>query len=371
MEFAFNFEDLGRHFVMEDADFSGISNLDNDVHPLFKRDHFRLASLEHESKLLLKNDPTFDVSAQRLNEEIYQRILPGLRLATLFFEHSGPFFSQVLQGELEPRKVKRLNIWGEVENWTVQWVNVIEEVRFSQTLIAMQRDYFAQHLAENTLFYFDDALEDHWAEARPSYRERCRYTIGMGKNISRLFCEAPWHQTKAQTRCFMNFQLATTLIHELAHVAWYYRWWDYRLLRHPDHKEEAICSHDEVQIELGQSWETWFFKGCLRPMTLEHPPRWVGYTWAPFTRDCENTEAVTYPDTTHACSAVPAYSINQFFQKERWESHTDQSQPFTLDFTPLSSLSCDCWFQDIEQSYMNRLTINHESQTNSRRQFPE
>lgn len=374
MEFAFKFEDLEDHYVDGEQAFPGISNLDNDVHPLFKMENFRLASAEDETNLLKDKDPTFDTSAGRMDKKIYERILPGLRLATLLLAHSGPFFSQVLHGDLEARQVKRIRTRDEVEDWTFQWVNVIEEVRFSQTLIATQRESFAQHVAENALFYFDSALEDHWGSTRVSYQERCRYTIAIGKKLIRLFCEGIWHQTPAQTRRYMNFQLATTIIHELAHVAWYSRWWNERLLDDTQYTEEAICSHDEEQVELGQSWENWFFKGSLCPINcfdVLKPPRWEGYTWAPFTKDYLNGESISYPDAAYGCTAVASWSINRFFQKERWEKHTDKSEPFTIELTPVNSLSCETWLQPTDEIYMKRLTLNHESLANPRRQFQE
>jgi hypothetical protein len=372
MEFAFDFDELGKQCVHGEAGYPGISNLDNDVHPMFKIEKFRIASAKRERELVDKNDPMFDTSAERMDQNIYERILPGLRLATLFLEHSGAFFSQVLQGELEPRQVKRIIPGSDGGDWRFLWINVIEELPRSQYFHALLLNLWTKHVAENILFYFDREHKDDWADSHASYQERCRYTIAIGRSLQQYFCEALWHQTKAQTRRYMNFQLAATLIHELAHVAWYYRWWDDRLRDFSEHTEEGICSHDEEQVELGQSWENWFFKGNFRPLEITvNPPLWAGYTWAPFTRDCENSDSISYPDATCGGAAVSAYSINQFFQKNRWEKHTDKSEPFTIDLTPLNSLTHECWIQDVDESYTERLTVNHESQTDPRRRLRE
>jgi hypothetical protein len=275
---------------------------------------------------------------------------------------------------LQARQVKKIHPGNgsDHKKFTFQWVNVFEDILFAGAVTEPQRNIFANHVAENILFYFDGALKGIWGQSQSCFTERCRYSIQIGSDLTGAICGPQWNKMTAQNRRYVNFQLATTLLHELAHVAWYRRWWDEIVLDDTARTEEAVLSHDEEQVELGQSWERWFFGGALQPLQLGRKPSdWLGYTFASYTRDTGNEESVGYPDCTHGSTAVPAYSINRFFQKERWAKHKDGSELLTIDLTPLNSLTIDNWDVEVDESYMNRLNLNHGNQADPRPRLPE
>lgn len=367
MQYAYHPEDLEANLVLGEPGYQGICNLDNDIHPIWRRENFRVGDIEEEITLLGTNDPSWDRNALPLEPNIYQRIKPGLRLASLFLQQSGPFFSHVLYGTLQPRQVRRLHPFGEVDQWRNRWVDVIGKPHFSKQEIAAQLNTFADHVAENSLTYLSTHGSDDcpWGQTLTQLNERCRYSVGIGLFLAQVICQPQWHTCSAQTRRYHNFQLATTLIHELAHVAWICRCWD-DFLEDPEtvrDNAEAILSPDEEQMELGQSWENWFF-GCeLRPIETDDttPSTWLGYACAPFTQDSANPGSIQYRNSRYGATAIPARCINQFFQKEQWAAHVDGDEPFSVDLTPLNSLSNEIWHDDLDDGFMTRMTLNHEN----------
>lgn len=374
MEYAYNSEDLDGNLVLGEAGYRGICNLDNDIHPIWKRENFRVGDIEEQVRMLEMNDVSWDRSTLPLDPKIYQRMKPGLRFASLLLGQSGPFFSQVMHGELQPRQVRRLHPLGDLNEWKLRWVNVLGKPNFHQRVIAAQLENFAENVAANSLIYFpgDTAVDYSWGVTHTALDERCRYAIGIGSLLADVICQPQWHKISAQNRRYHNFQLAITLVHELAHVAWICRCWA-DLLQDPDAAtEEAVLSPDEEQIELGQSWENWFFGGDFQPIeTAETPPRWLGFSFGPFTRDSGNSESLNYQDCRYGVTAIPAFCINQFFQKERWAAHKDGTDPFSIHLTPLNSLSNEHWQDKLDDGFMTRMRLNHGSQTNPRRTFPE
>lgn len=236
-------------------------------------------------------------------------------------------------------------------------------------MIAAQLEAFADHVAESSLIYFPDkvSVDDAWGETRTTLDERCRYAVGIGSLLADVICQPQWHKISAQSRRYYNFQLADTLVHELAHVAWRCRRWD-ELLQQPNtESDEALISPNEQQIELGQSWENWFFGGELQPIdTFEIPPRWLGFIFVPFTRDTGNEDSIAYQDCGLGGHAITAASVNQFFQKDRWADHLSGEAPFSIELTPLNSLTNDHWDGNIDGAFMNRMSAIKEGHTRSR-----
>ena len=367
MQYAYHREDLEANLVLGEPGYQGICNLDNDIHPIWRRENFRVGDIAEEGRLLKTKDVSWDRYTLPLDPKIYQRIEPGLRLASLLLEQSGPFFSHVLYGMLQPRQVRRLHPLGEVDQWRNRWVDVIGKPHYPKQVVAAQLNRFAEHVAENSLTYLSShsSVDCSWGETRTQLDERCRYAVGIGLLLAKVICQPQWHRISAQARRYYNFQLAATLVHELAHVAWICRCWD-DFLEDPDtarENEEAILSPNEEQMELGYSWENWFF-GCeLRPIETEDttPPKWLGYACAPFTQDSGNPGSIQNRNSRYGATAVPAQCINQFFQKERWAAHIDGDEPFSIHLTPLNSLSNDEWHDDLDDGFMTRMTLNHEN----------
>ena len=373
MEYSYNPQDLEANGVLKQSGHPGICDLNNDVHPIWRREIFRMGDIKEQVRLLERNDSSWDRSIDRVEETYYQRMKHGLQLATLLLQESGPFFSQLLYGKLEGRQVSRLHPLGPFEEWRMREVNVVSNPRFSASVIANQLETFTKHVAESSRIYLPgyNRRTDAWGETRVTYNDRCRYAIGIGSVLADVFCTPQWHKVNAQTRRFFNFQLALTLVHELAHVAWRCRRWN-DILDNPDEEdEEAILFPSEEQVEIGQSWEIWFFGGELRPIdTYENPPRWLGFTCGEFTSDSGNKDSLAYRDCRYGGRAVPAASINQFFQRKRWAAYKDGTQPFSVEQTPVSSLAGESADGDIAAGFMARLMLNHEDKGGSRPPFP-
>jgi hypothetical protein len=65
MEFAHITKDLKDHLVSAEAGYKGISNLDNDIHRLWRMENFRIGDVQHETELLKNDDPALDLRANR------------------------------------------------------------------------------------------------------------------------------------------------------------------------------------------------------------------------------------------------------------------------------------------------------------------
>jgi hypothetical protein len=374
MAFALNVDELETNLVLKEAGYRGICDLDNDIHPMWSRERFRIGNFAEQAHLSNTNNSKWDQSPFRLSQKTYERIEPALRLASLLLEHSGPFFSQVLHGQRKLPKIKRLQPMGAVSEWKMCWVHEVRNPEFSPEVVAAQLTTFTDHVAANSLVYFNAEGSElaSWGEIRLSLEERCRYLIGIGDILARVICFPVWHQTPAQTRRYYNFQLATTLLHELAHVAWRARHWTPISGRPRLRMTEAVLNTEEEQIELGQSWERWFLGGELQPLeTGETPPRWLGFSFVPFNIDTGNSDSLNYRDDGHGGHAIPASCINQFFQKTAWAAHRDGSIPFEIHLTPPASLTNGVWDESHGEAFMSRLELNHSTQTNPRPSFPD
>jgi hypothetical protein len=316
-----------------------------------------VGNIEEQEMMLRMSDSSWYQFTRPLDQTVYQRIEPALLLASLLLEQSGPFFSQLIYGQLQIRQVRRLQPLGTPDEWETRAANVVRNPRHSPQLIAEELDGFANHVAEDSLTYFPDDIPVTyaWGEARTTLNDQCRYAIGIDSSLADLICQSQWYATNAQSRRYYNFRLAVTLVHELAHVAWRYRRWDELL-------EEVIMSRSEEQIELGQSWETWFFGGELRPIdTFETPPRWLGFAPGPFTTDSRNEVSLPWRDCRSGGTATPACCVNQFLQKQRWATHIDGSVPFSIHLTPLNSLTNEQWNDDIDDGFLFRMTFNNDN----------
>ena len=372
MEYAYNPKDLQANGVIEESCDPGMYNLDNDIHPIWKRDNFRVGDIDEQVRMMKMNDGSWDRNVARIDDNIYRRLEHSLRLATLLLQESGPFFSQLLYGELQALRVRRLHPHGEFGEWRMRSVNVVSNPQYSAPVVAAQLSAFAEDVADTSRIYFSsqEKVRDVWGETQPTLDERCRYAMGIGSILTSVICTPLWHKVSDQTRRFYSFQLALTLVHELAHVAWRCRRWEHLLGNPDDVHEEPILSPSEEQVELGQSWENWFFGGELRPIDAqEDPPRWLGYAYAPFTLDTANQDSLVYRDCRYGGHAVTAQSINQFFQAKPWADHKDGTSPFQIHQTPVSSTTTESADADIDDGFMTRMTLNQEGRAEVRPPF--
>jgi hypothetical protein len=373
MEYAYDSQDLDANLVTGEPGYPGICNVDNDIHPMWRIEKFRVGNINEEVRMLRSNDDSWDRSTPLLDPKLYERMLPGLRLASLLLGQSGSFFSQLLRGRRNAFHVRRLQPMGDYDDWRIRPLDVIGDPHEPPYVVAAELEAFANHVADKWLIYIpgeDSSVTGAWGETQTTFNERCRYAVGLGSVLTDVMCEPQWQKQSAQSRRYYNFQLAITLVQELAHVVWRARRWD-ELLHDPEcESEDAILSPNEEQVELGQAWENWCFGGELRLIeTYEEPARWFGYAFCPFSIDSGYQRSVGYPDTRFSTHAIPAFCIYQFFQKERWAAHWDGSLPFTIQQTPLTSLTTEVWQPDNGHGFMARMDLNHEYQTHPRSPF--
>lgn len=130
MQYAQNSEDLEANLVLGESGYPGVSNLDNAIHPIWKRENFRVGNIKEQVKMLKMNDGLWDRHPLPLDQKTYQRMEPGLRLASLFLERSGPFFSQLMHGTLQPAQLRRLQPYGQLNQWRMRTVSVVEDLHY-------------------------------------------------------------------------------------------------------------------------------------------------------------------------------------------------------------------------------------------------
>ncbi|KAL8801059.1 MAG: hypothetical protein Q9200_007060 [Gallowayella weberi] len=271
-------------------------NLDNDIHPLFDRDQF---------------DDTPDY--------IYDQLIPGLRLASLFLSHPScmQFWVTLAKGD---RRVD--HIMSERYHRTRHRIsrNVAMNQRNIKEVIGYIHDLGN---AKAIHFTFAPGLAFQGSAAFGTARNVCNFQSDSenrcGSNVQgchvRLHSDFYVIAKKLSTMLYpdpaqklrYNFILATLIVHETAHAVELSQWRN----RAPSPFEPFLLHHNDA--ELGRQWESYMFGGQVAPINDRVDGIYGVATWN-WPRPFGEME----PERT-ICYSVPMQYISNIQQKSTWE----------------------------------------------------
>ncbi|KAI4265639.1 MAG: hypothetical protein L6R38_009272 [Xanthoria sp. 2 TBL-2021] len=272
------------------------STLDNEIHPLLDRDRF---------------DDTPD--------HIYDQLIPGLRLASLFLSHPScmQFWVTLAKGERrvdhvmseryhKPRHRISRNVPMTTEN-VKEVIGYMKDLgnakaihfTFANGLTFQDSSAFGTaHIICN----FQSDLESHQA----GNVQRCHVRLHsdfyiIAKKLSTMVYPDPAQKLR------FNLILATLIVHEMAHAIELSQWRN----RAPSPFEPFFLHHNEA--ELGRMWESYVFGGQTSPINDRVDGIYGVSTW-----DWPRPLGEMNPERT-ICYALPMKFIENIQQKSTWQ----------------------------------------------------
>lgn len=372
------------------------NHLTNNIHPIWAYKNWsrniRAQNTPRMENAQLRKQP-LRKSVQRarckkLPSHIYERILPALRLSSLFLEKSLPWFWNVRYAPLRRfgNRGQRELVLDEEGDWTVQKEQQIRtdlntiasryfilhglhgwEINATGTSTAINLNLDADCVAEDP--NDDDGYVIYW-------QKRAHLITVVAKETVEFIGSRAWLNLPLaiQHRCL--FQLALLLMHELAHIVIFFRADDALL------NNEPYFRRSEPTREMGFSWEHHMFGGLIAVVDGEftgNRPEFgiegvgVLMEWAhDFHSHVQMFSEWRHPrfrmdDLMHAPGRwlVASRSIEQFFDMRMWNLWSATCQvkhgqmgmaPFVVHLSPSVFMSC---YQEKSMSfdmwYMRRL----------------
>ena len=266
------------------------NRLTNDVHSLWTyRNWSRNIRAKNtpriESPESLKNRITKRIQRDRckaLPTHTFERILPALRLASLFLEKSLPWFWNLRYAPYKGfGRQKQTELQLDEGDWTEEKEN---QIRRDLEVIAQR--YFILHgvygwdlsataMSSYSLLNIDaDVPEDPNEDAYVvHWQKRAQLMTVVAKESIEFVGSRRWLALPLaiQHRCL--FLLASLMMHELAHVVIFYRYDDVLI------NNEPYFRQSEPAREMGFSWEYYMFGGILTNVDGEFTgnPSYMGY----------------------------------------------------------------------------------------------
>ncbi|KAL8846521.1 MAG: hypothetical protein Q9221_008397 [Calogaya cf. arnoldii] len=287
------------------------SDLDNDIHPLFDRDRF---------------DDTPD--------HIYDQLIPGLRLASLYLSHPScmQFWVTLAKGE---RRVDLVMS----ERYHETRHRISRNSRMTKENVKEVTGYIKDlGNAKAIHFSFANGLEFQGSSAFGTSNTICSFLHGsechragsvqcchvrlhsdfyiIAKKLSTMVYPDPAQKLR------FNFILANLLVHEMAHSIELSQWRN----RAPSPFEPFLLHHNEA--ELGRMWESYMFGGQTSPINDRVDGVYGIATWnwpPPF--------GEMNPERT-ICYALPMKFIENIQQKSTWEEDYNLSDCQTRFHVP-------------------------------------
>lgn len=367
---------------------SATNHLTNIIHPIWAYGNWsrnvrvkntpRIECRKFRGKHLTKGAQR--ARCKKLPAHIFERILPALRLSTLFLEKSLPWFWNVRYAPYKTfGKPKRTELQLDEGEWTQAMEN---QIRRDLNIIAQR--YFILHglhgwelnatgASTSVRFNLDaDVPEDPDEDEYVIFWQKKEHLLTVIAKEAIEFIGSPqWLglPLAIQHRCL--FQFAVLMMHELAHIANFYR------------SEEALLNNEpyfrrtEPTRELGFSWEYYMFGGLITVVdgefTGNRPEEDIQgvsslFEWPyDFQSHVQEFSEWKHPkhrmdDLKHAPGRwlVATKSIEQFFDMRRWNQwlatpikHGPMDLgPFVIHLSPSlfmtlyqeRSLSYDIWY---------------------------
>ncbi|KAL8736945.1 MAG: hypothetical protein Q9181_002171 [Wetmoreana brouardii] len=274
------------------------SNLSNDVHPLLQRNCF---------------DDTPD--------HVYDQLIPGLRLASLFLSHPAcmQFWVTLAKGErrVDHEMSRRCGTTRHriSRNVPMTEENVSEVIGYIKSLGEAKAFHFT--FADGLTFRGEAAFGtactvcDYKSEGRQTDSvQRCNIRLHSDFYVIAKKLSTMSYPDFAQKLRF-NFIFATLVVHELAHAIELSQWRN----RAPSPYEPFLLHHNEA--ELGRMWECYIFGGQVAPINDRCDGVFGISTW-----NWPRTFGEWDPERT-ICYALPMKYIEDLQHMETWDQKQD------------------------------------------------
>lgn len=339
MSFAYRPDLLEEYEASRAPDTESTPALQNDIHPLWKQDHFRMGGrVEYEARSL--NGLQWDDPQSRMPDALYQTIQPALRLASMFLSHSRPFFLKVLRAnEIDVIGVNVVARGGLLEDRQLlrcldpEWVpSSDDETAYDQALGEIA-EHFRAYCGDSTTSMIPGSFV--WAMGSCTATPPIWSRIFLASELFDCFSSSRYHQFPMATRQRLLYFMACLMLHELAHVIGLKKKENYAIRNHV----EPLFEPTDVTPELGHAWEIWFFAGFKNTIGSGLELKRFALHWHSSSRT-PGTDDVYCIDCPYKNHLMRASAISRFFSTAGWEKHRDGSHPLTVELVPVRSLTC-------------------------------
>jgi hypothetical protein len=348
--------------------------LKNEIHPLWQQKHFRMGSMK-ELIARCYYGLDWDAPGTQMPDDLYKTIEPALRLATRLLAQSQPFFVRVYRANIIKIKgakvlVRKGHLQGlkRLDALDPSWVPSPEDdVVFDRALKEIVSS-FRLYCGEEAWTILPGSL----VYAATNHQVIPKFWIYnfFSRQYFNEFASSRFKSTSAQMRHRLLFQFAMTLLHEFAHVVC-------RKRRESELIElerqgiktfpEPLYEFDDVDSELGQAWETWYFGGTLYPTGFPIDFGNFGLRWQPWEWSL-NERNIACMDYVYAEHVVHAASMSRLFSHTEWEKSKYGGPPLTVQLTALRAMYGvveDRKGDNYDGNYRARLEFMHLGQNSS------
>jgi hypothetical protein len=215
---ASNEPDLRRvTFVLSPEERALGSSLENDLHPLYRRLNFRASALT-------ANTTGEDDIEPLLEAQVYERIVPALRLASLLLDFTLPFYAKVFCADLI--------FVGQQYAFDPRYKCTDADIhRFRDLLLGVSdRNCFYRKTSFIAPISPDEAIALAVSEVRTGGRPfptPARSLISISERTNEFFSQEGYEEIDAETKTSQLVQLAFVLVHEQAHALFNHKWAEY------------------------------------------------------------------------------------------------------------------------------------------------
>ncbi|KIW20397.1 hypothetical protein PV08_00972 [Exophiala spinifera] len=309
------------------------------IHPLWRYSNFRNVTFKREPETH-PNLYEIDEPENNIDEVVYDRMKPGLRLATLFLEQATPELARIYYAGLEPvanaagHPGQRLREWRDTPAKQRALNNELTRVAKWYRITKLEDQGgdpqdVCPHIKEDTAVTDLEYAPGH-TRPLPIFWPR----TSMSEVWQAFFERRDWDtigETEKEIRLLL---LAVTLIHELAHVVWFHRLTAKYVLarkRGPQDFSDLDFNESEPMFE-GRPWaecgyvieETMLggflsYSNSVRNMNTP-----AGFSIPPTDRVLFTRKWWTAPGQgVWRVNAVKPYWISEFFSEDTWERDTN------------------------------------------------
>ncbi|KAI1624747.1 hypothetical protein EDD37DRAFT_608231 [Exophiala viscosa] len=283
------------------------------IHRLFAKSNFsRLSAISGlEKPIETWLDPKWTVT-----DTFYDRIRPALVLATRLLEETGEFFDTVLLGKIQDRRNGRFYA---LEEGLTEGPSFFPEGHSSLKKFQIFTGYNEESCEEA------HATAQHGMFPQKGSQRLATQAIQLNTRHTTFFTHAHYDLFTGEVKQRILFMLAVTLVHELAHVWYDCRMFDYmrqvqwivaKCLR----VSEPFFTGEEPEPELGLSWESFAF-GCRpEPYWPEDRGRMLPYALVTDIA-CHPYRKFTTEERkgTFAARALTSQEIAAFLNADSWK----------------------------------------------------
>ena len=358
MSFSFESADLqSYHVISTETQDRSLPKLNGTVHNIWRRANFVLGMTRKEQKAFRRNGfQNFPVD-KTLHTEMYERMRPGLSLATSMLNHSRDFFITFINSNNQRKENGKLQFKVARTGKHMVLDGMYKKSNANKAAHEAALDIMMDDFSDSTCFFIPTKRESEgcWGLTDLSYGKKYDQnylSFELDFIFYNFFSTSQFEKAKLEERRCFYLMLAITCVHELTHALWYKHtmpvWEDERQGKR--FKEFAVAepfyAEQDPFAELGHAWENFMFAGIISPLQPESSEDLNlsishGGGWAPWGEMLEPMGGENWP----LQYAVAAEAISRLVEERAWEEHTRRAArrncglPLQIALTPLRILT--------------------------------